>query len=162
MPALETFGRRSGKVSPPKADCHNPVRDCEEVGKLFQSRSLATFLGTKPAQAELPKTPIPVTFPFPTFCPKAGPRQVEKSREITDRNSGQQRPKTQTVLFQSPLFVLPLSRLKFHVGKCLRTAGPLIVRNRIDGGTLAEAYNEAKQAQKTVAEVHPLSGSGEP
>ena len=39
VPRLETFGRRSGKVSPPKADCHNPVRDCEEVGKLFPSRS---------------------------------------------------------------------------------------------------------------------------
>ena len=37
VPALETFGRRIGKVMRP---CHNPVRDCEEVGKLFPSRSI--------------------------------------------------------------------------------------------------------------------------
>src|SRR5208282_1098913 len=36
-PALETSGRRSGKVRRP---CHNLVRDCENSGKLFPACSL--------------------------------------------------------------------------------------------------------------------------
>ena len=73
VPGLETFGRRSGKVRRP---CHNPVRDREEVGKLFPSCSLDPLVVNKDSR------PLFSRDQYPSALMTSPPFRVERALKM--------------------------------------------------------------------------------